>query len=382
MTTAEAPLPNDDDEPNPAPGERQRLQHQIDRIYRGSLPKLNFKFPQLEIDAGAIARIADEVSKFSRVALPETLLKNLAGASLLAEQNARLLHQMKPIADAMSKWQKMLPVINSDTLKLIGQSQSNFNAIAAQLVRSIDFGWTDQFAQIAKQWADRQNEWLRAITPALAKVLASFFPSNLQGIEGLRLEDVQQVVMLDGIALYEIPRAEIVEKLINASSSSARREILGRKWQQIAADCRVLLESCQSSEVAPMIRFGMDAIDALEAGNTTAAQSLVSSLLDTILRKYLPKTKPLLVPSKKTKNADAYDSFSVRRYIALAPIWQAYQSYYPDNGDRVPRTFSRHATAHTVGALQYSRRNAVQGLMLVCGLLKFLDEQASARAAA
>jgi hypothetical protein len=41
-----------------------------------------------------------------------------------------------------------------------------------------------------------------------------------------------------------------------------------------------------------MVRFAVDAVDALEAGNASSAQSLVSSLLDTILRKYLPKTKP------------------------------------------------------------------------------------------
>ena len=382
MTIAEAPLPHDDNEHMLTSGQRERLHHEIGRLYESSLPKLNFKFPQLDIGAGAIARIADDVSKFSRVAMPETLLTNLASASLLSAQNAMLLDQMKPIVDAMTKWQQMLPVINSDTLRLLGQSQSNFNAIAAQLVRSIDFGWTDRFAQIAKQWADRQYDWLKAITPALAKVLANFFPGNLQGIDGLRLEDVEQVVMLDGIALYGIPRAEIAERLINAESSSARREILGRKWREIAADCRALLGSCLSSEAAPMIGFANDAVDALEAGNTTAAQALVSSLLDTILRKYLPKTKPLLVPGRKAKTADAYDAFSARQYIALAPIWQAYQNYYPDDGDRAPRTFNRHATAHTVGSLQYSRRNAVQGLMLVCGLLKFLDEQATAQAAA
>jgi hypothetical protein len=101
-----------------------------------------------------------------------------------------------------------------------------------------------------------------------------------------------------------------------------------------------------------------------------------------LLRRYLSKTKPLILPGRKTKNADAYLDFSVRKYIALAPIWQAYQNYNLDNGDRVPRTFNRHATAHTVGSQQYSRRNAVQGLMLVCGLLKFIDEQASAQAAA
>jgi len=66
----------------------------------------------------------------------------------------------------------------------------------------------------------------------------------------------------------------------------------------------------------------------------------------------------------------------VKEFIAIAPIWQAYQQYYPDKNDPIPRAFNRHATAHTVGTLQYSRRNAVQGLMIVCGLLKFIDQQA------
>jgi hypothetical protein len=78
-----------------------------------------------------------------------------------------------------------------------------------------------------------------------------------------------------------------------------------------------------------MIRFATDAIDALEGGNATSAQSLAGSLVDTLLRRYLPKTKPLILPGRKTKNADAYLDFSVRKYIVLAPIWQAYQSYYP-----------------------------------------------------
>jgi hypothetical protein len=63
-------------------------------------------------------------------------------------------------------------------------------------------------------------------------------------------------------------------------------------------------------------------------------------------------------------------------------MWQAYQQFWVDEGDNVPTTFSRNATAHTVSPRQFNRRNAVQALMFAIGLLYFLDEQASRRKAA
>lgn len=253
--------------------------------------------------------------------------------------------------------------------------------MGSHLTKNVDFGFSNQLAKVAQQYATQQSRWLDAIAPALANIKTTFYPSNLRNIERLDLSDIEQVVMLDGVALYEVPGAELADKLIRATSSAARREILGRKWKEIATDCRAALVPCQSAEVAPLITYALDALDALETSNSHAAQSLAGSLIDTILRKYLPRTKPLIVPGKKTKT-DAYLDFSVRQYIALAPIWQTYQHYFPDDGDPIPRTFNRHATAHTVSRQQYSRRNAVQGLMLVCGLLRFLDEQTAAQVAA
>ena len=356
------------------PEQRERLRQQIGRIYKGLALGWEFKLPKIDIGTSAFPIVAADAAKLSRLALPEGLLKGFVATSIFAEQNARLLDQIKPFLDAQSAWQRTLPVITSDMFKWTGVTQVQLNAITSQLIKGADFGWTDQLGQFAKLYSDQQTDWLKAIAPSLSRLKGTFFPSNLQGVKDLSLEEVEQVVMLDGIGLYEVPRTEIAERLIRASSNSARREVLGQKWREIVADCRTALESCHSPKTAPMARFATDAIDAVRAGNVASAQALVGSLLDTVLRRYLPTAKPLIVPGKNVKNADAYLDFSVRKYIALAPIWQAYQSYYPEIGDRVPRTFNRHATAHTVGSQQYSRRNAVQGLLLVCGLLKFLDE--------
>ena len=90
---------------------------------------------------------------------------------------------------------------------------------------------------------------------------------------------------------------------------------------------------------------------------------------------YLGDNRYLYTPNRKTKNSDAYREFGIRKFIALAPMWQTYQQFWAHNGDAVPTTFNRNAVAHTVSSRQFSRRNAVQGLLFACGLITFLDEQ-------
>lgn len=81
-------------------------------------------------------------------------------------------------------------------------------------------------------------------------------------------------------------------------------------------------------------------------------------------------------PSRREPSQAAYDEFTAHEYIALAPIWQAWQKFFPDEGLPIPHTFSRNATAHTVSAKQYTKRNAVQGLMIASSLIYFFDREA------
>ncbi|WP_194520847.1 hypothetical protein [Cellulosimicrobium sp. JZ28] len=120
------------------------------------------------------------------------------------------------------------------------------------------------------------------------------------------------------------------------------------------------------------------ALDALDAGHTAAAQALSGSLVDSILTDYFGDDRYKYTPNKGTRTKDAYDEFTFRQFVAFAPMWQAYQQFYVTEGDKVPSTFSRNATAHTVSPRQFNRRNAVQGLMFVCSLHYRLDEEAAA----
>lgn len=309
--------------------------------------------------------------------LPESTLKNIAAVSRIAEaQQAMVASAIKPYLDAQSAWQKQFASISSDIFQSHALAQSNLNLVASQLIRNIDFSAFAVAGEIAEKFAAQQTAWLKGLAPAIAAMRAAFYPPNLREVVGLGFEEVEQVVMADGIPLYGLPRASIAEALIRADGASKRRAVLGRRWKAISADCRTVAEGCASEAVAPYGPFAVAALDALNAGHDKAAQALAGTLIDAILSSYFGKDRRKYTPDRRGKRTkDAYDEFNVRQFIAFAPMWQAYQQFFVTDGDKVPTTFSRNATAHTVSSRQFNRRNAVQGIMLACSLMYRLDEE-------
>ncbi len=118
------------------------------------------------------------------------------------------------------------------------------------------------------------------------------------------------------------------------------------------------------------------AFDALDAGHSAAAQALAVPLLDSMVTLSSARSLPLYARHAREAATATYDEFTAHEYIALAPIWQAWQKYFPDEGLPIPHTFSRNATAHTVSAKQYTKRNAVQSLMIASSLIYFFDREA------
>lgn len=295
----------------------------------------------------------------------------------LEVQRSSINAALGPLLRAQRVWQRQLAQsISSDALKALAPMQEQMRQMTAILARNVDFGALGQYAKLNEQFRAQQATWFKDIVPQLARLKNAFWPPNLRGIEDLDLEEVEAVVMLDGIGLYGVPRRSTAEALIKADSATQRREILGRRWKTIAADCREAMGTCESEAIATYATIAVAAIDALEAGHTQAAQALVGSLIDSILIAYLGNKRYLYTPNNKTKNSDAYKEFGIRKFIALAPMWQAYQQFWARSGDAVPTTFNRNATAHTVSGRQFNRRNAVQGLLFACGLITFLEEQA------
>ena len=212
--------------------------------------------------------------------LPESIFKNIFAVSRIVEsQRSMVARAIKPLVDMQPLWQKQFPSISSDIFKRHALVQTNLNLVASQLTKNIDFSVFAGAARVAEQFAAQQTTWLKNIAPALASLRAAFYPPNLRSIEGLEFEEVEQVVMADGIPLYGLPRASIAEALIRANGARERREILGRRWKPISADCRAVVGECGSESVAAYVPFAVAALDALDAGHAEAAQALAGSLI-------------------------------------------------------------------------------------------------------
>lgn len=355
------------------PEERERLQETMKRLRRALGPRMEFNFPQIE----RLTKLAAEKANLPTFKLPESTFKNTSVMSAFAAQQSKLFDAFKPALTAQQAWKKQFTVIDSDIFKRTALAQSNLNAITGHLTKNVDFGLGDTFAKLAQQVAAQQSAWLKTMRPAFESLRLSFYPPNLRSIEGLRWEEVESVVMVDGIALYGVPRRPIAEALIRADSAAKRRDILGRQWKALSADCRAAVEGCKTEAVGSYVPMALAALDALDAGHSAAAQALTGALLDSMVNFYFGNDRYLYTPDKHgTRTNAAYDEFTAHEYIALAPIWQAWQKFFPDDGLPIPHTFSRNATAHTVSAKQYTKRNAVQSLMIASSLIYFFDREA------
>lgn len=244
--------PQDDAEAELTAEQRERLRKSMDSLSRAIVP-IDLKLHNLL--SPAFSKLAADMVRLPAFKLQESTLKNLTVMSGIAEaaRSAQLTmtSAMKPFLDQQALWIKQFQFINSDVFNSVALAQSNLNAIAAQLTKNVDFGLSGPFAKLAQQIAAQQSSWLKDLGPTLATFKLSFYPPNLRDIDRLRLEEVEEVVMVDGIALYSVPRTAIAEALIRADGASKRRDILGRRWKAISADCRTAAGTCKSEAVAP-----------------------------------------------------------------------------------------------------------------------------------
>jgi hypothetical protein len=62
--------------------------------------------------------------------------------------------------------------------------------------------------------------------------------------------------------------------------------------------------------------------------------------------------------------------FDIPRKALIAPIPRFFEPFYPDRGDPVPSSLSRHAVAHQPTVEHFSRENAIMAVMLASSLLR------------
>lgn len=311
-----------------------------------------------------------------KAAVTEAMASMPALRAATESYQVALATSLKPAIDSLLAAKGAYTAITSDIFKSYALAQTNLDHVASQLLASADFG---ALPRAVTGFGEQQAEIWRHASDAFSRIPGYVFVSNLRDVEDITNELVTMVVMADGISLYEVPRTEITTEIIFATDASQRRAVLEDRWREIAADCREVVARHSHEEMRELVVTAVSAIDALDSGNPRAAQALTASIIDATLRDRLKSKRRDYMPSRSGKRTTAaFDELSVRTFIAFAPIWQTYQHYDPDEGDPIPATFSRHATAHTFSSGQYTLANAVQGLMVAVGLLCHFNERITA----
>jgi hypothetical protein len=226
----------------------------------------------------------------------------------------------------------------------------------------------EELAKTFRRFAASFKEQLRAGAP----------PSWQFGDAWPMLSMIAHTVEQDGIPLAWVPRGDIVVALVHAEGIEARRAILADHEAEIVQDCFTCLDDIDAPELAEFVENTREAARAFQDQHAKPAQALATVVLDAALR-LLFAAPQFSYGGVRRKLAGVWDNAPlryVRSALVLAAIPGALEEFWPDRGDPVPDRFNRHASAHTVHTKQFTRTNALVGIMTITSLLREAYESA------
>ncbi|MBK3559764.1 hypothetical protein JHN55_25210 [Streptomyces sp. MBT56] len=217
------------------------------------------------------------------------------------------------------------------------------------------------------------REYWAGVFDGLGSLKEWIYPPNLHDATP-SVAEFEQLLLEEGIPLMWVPGPKVVRALLDAPDAVERRRIIGRRWKGIVNDCEAVIEDVDHPDLQESRSFAFDCVAALRDGHNNAAQALAANLLDSLMRANFDEAARVKFTSNRKKRAKFdLDDYQLRAALTFAPVWFAHAEYRQENGDPIPRVFGRHPSVHGVSRTQYSRINAVYGLMLVTSVLKFID---------
>lgn len=216
-----------------------------------------------------------------------------------------------------------------------------------------------------------QRDQFAVIIAAARKGVFSSLPPNWRDDTITIPKDLEQLLLDEGLPLAWVPPTAVLARIFAAGTPQERRRVIGRSWKRIGEACGVELDRVHALRLKGHVKFARNAARSLLDGSSETSQALSANLLDSILRAEFSDGDRKTITGHKSR-LDIED-YPLRVAIVLGAIWGAHGQYWPEKGEKVPREFSRHGSAHGVSSRQYSRINAVLALMHVTALLRLLD---------
>lgn len=243
--------------------------------------------------------------------------------------------------------------------------------IGKQLAEAV--GVNAMFRETFAPLHEHFREYWAGVFEGLGSLTERIYPPNLHDATPT-IDEFEQLLLEEGIPLMWVPGPKVVRALLDAPDAVGRRQIIGRRWKGIVNDCEAVIEDVDHPDLQESRSFAFDCVAALRDGHNNPAQALAANLLDSLMRANFDEAARAKFTSNRKKRAKFdLDDYQLRAALTFAPVWFAHAEYRRENGDPIPRVFGRHPSVHGVSRTQYSRINAVYGLMLVTSVLKFID---------
>lgn len=304
----------------------------------------------------------------------------------VVSSNGDSISKLVSLVGTQDSIKKIVEAIPASPWPLLMSTSPNFKDICQQLQSSMT--WQDSLTKAfdaIKRNTETINE-IAKLSGLMSQVDSLQYrqshPLNIRRCGNIiGTGKIKEIELDDGIALFHVIRPELINKLVQATSSEQRRELLSCSLREIIEDCRNAIKQSDNGDRGNdekwLIELLLEAIAVIEERHLAAGESLLSGILSHLVDS-LEKPTDLLYKRLKSERKsekpqridESVKGASVGSLIAVAYVPAAMQSYHYGR-DAMPDTFSRHAIIHHPDKKQFTRANAAQGLLCITSLMAY-----------
>jgi hypothetical protein len=202
--------------------------------------------------------------------------------------------------------------------------------------------------------------------------MEAFIPRNWWPLQIGMHERAQKVMAESGICLVWVPPAEVVEAIVLAEGKEGRDRVLLANAEQILDSVDRALMEAVHPKLEATVAAAREALVAQQAGLAKAAQSLTATILSDVVEGHFGFDGFGSARSAfEREPANAAGLWAFRRTAVQEAIRVAIM-----RSEDLPSEagFNRHLSAHGVDPRQFRQPHALEGLLLLAGAIRELQE--------
>ena len=305
------------------------------------------------ISAAVLVELSD--SEFVETLLDGLEHRSWTGGQLIAleRRGFHILEEYPPLAEAINEVKQSFNVkmqaVRAEHAQMVGDIVSQ---TLAPFRERIAFAAENVLAPIRDSVRRLQDSF--STLPDLRRVWLSF------------LEAVEHITLQEGIPIIGVlPPGVEGALLYETSDAQERSRVLANAKDEILDHCLHELSHIDG-EFAQECR---NAVRALREGHSSPAQSHAANIAEGILNRLFRDGGSQVAKEEAELDVRALASDRVWENLALKPVNRAFTRWYAHQGLPMPKSFSRHATAHAVGQPGlFSEEKALIAVMLAVSL--------------